>query len=299
MRALTKSIVQGTLTSPPAMLALRTFARGRSVVLGYHNVIPDDEAVTGEPSVHLRLSEFLWQLDLLSNHCDIVPLTAIMDTSGERRGRLRAAITFDDAYAGTILMGIPELVRRGMPATVFVPSSAVGGKSFWWDDLPVSGWQGDRTPLEALAGREGAIRDWAASLGLQTRPQARHQRTATVAELAEAGSGAGITFGVHTAGHPNLCQLTRFEIADELDANRAWLRQEGLPFVNWVAYPFGLADERVAGVARAMGFEGGLRISGGWIPRKMDSPFFVPRMVVPSGLSPENFLIRLYGVISG
>jgi hypothetical protein len=32
-------------------------------------------------------------------------------------------------------LGIPELVRRGLPATVFVAPALLDQRAFWWDRL--------------------------------------------------------------------------------------------------------------------------------------------------------------------
>ena len=49
------------------------------------------------------------------------------------------AITFDDAYAGTVDQALPELARLGLPATVFLAPAFVEGDTFWWDALAAPG----------------------------------------------------------------------------------------------------------------------------------------------------------------
>lgn len=300
MRPLVKGILVRLLASPPGLLALKARARGRRVILGYHNVIEDDEPLTGDRSIHLRRTEFRQQLDLLARHCHVVALEEILAGEGEAEpDRLRVAVTFDDAYAGTLRVAVPELVRRGMPVTVFVPTGMLGGRTFWWDSLGITGWEGGREPLEVLQGRDERIRSWARERGLAERNQAPGQRTATLADLAAAAALPGVRFAAHTVGHPNLTALADDEIRSELEGSRAWLRDQGLPLSNLAAYPYGLADHRVAEVARGAGFDGGMRISGGWLPREGADRFLLPRIVVPAGLGARLFLVRVFGVFSG
>jgi peptidoglycan/xylan/chitin deacetylase (PgdA/CDA1 family) len=48
----------------------------------------------------------------------------------------KVALTFDDGYSDNLLNALPLLSHHGIPATVFVISSAVGRQEeFWWDQL--------------------------------------------------------------------------------------------------------------------------------------------------------------------
>jgi peptidoglycan/xylan/chitin deacetylase (PgdA/CDA1 family) len=267
------------------------------VILAYHNVIPEDEAPTGVPSAQLPVSSFRAQLDLLQDLCEIVPLSEILSSpKGGMARRFRASITFDDAYAGTVRVALPELAKRGLPATVFVPTGFLGGTSFWWDDLLITGWEGDKVPLVALAGDDARVRAWA---GDRTRAprQGPHQVTAHAAELSSAASTGLVTFAAHTENHRNLAELDPEEVRLELEASGTWLRERGLPTIPWIAYPYGLSTPHVRQVARALGFEAGVAVSGGWIPRHRPSPMNLPRVNVPAGVTTRGFLLRLFGAI--
>ena len=296
-RRVAKAGAERVLTLSPILAALKRRVRGGMVILAYHNVLPDDEPLTGAHGAHIRLRDFRWQMDLVQEHCQVVPLDSILDEP-TLPGTYRASITFDDAYVGTLREALPQLVRRHLPATVFVPSGLVGKGGFWWDELGISGWEGERLPLVKLAGRTEAIRAWAAESGIPVRPQGPSQIAVEEEEILSAGALPGITFGVHTVGHVNLAEVSEEEIARELSECRRWLDSRRLPLSQFVSYPYGLTSESVEGVVRDQGFAGGLTITGGVTPEGHRNPFRTPRLMIPAGVSKRNFLLRLHGVIS-
>lgn len=57
------------------------------------------------------------------------------------------AVTLDDGYADNLEVAKPILERLGIPATVFIPSDAVGRETpFWWDELETLVFGADALP---------------------------------------------------------------------------------------------------------------------------------------------------------
>lgn len=136
--------------------------RHRALVLAYHNVVPDGLAGRGDRSLHLPMSTFLRQMDLLQAHCRIVPLIDIL--AGVRDDdRPVVAITFDDAYRGAVEHALPELSRRGLRSALFVAPGLLGAQSLWWDELAAvpDGLSGTlrATVLQSDAGRQSPARE--------------------------------------------------------------------------------------------------------------------------------------------
>lgn len=295
-RGLSRSALERTLSFPPILRYFERRTQGKCVVLAYHNVIPDNEPVSGDPGAHLRISDFCGQLDLLSQTARILPLEDLI-THEPIGDDLRVAITFDDAYRGTLLLGLPELVRRKIPATVFVPTGLIGTKAFWWDEFEFSGWEGDRVPLTSLRGHYPTVRDWALKNGWTARDQGPFQIPCTEKELLEAAaSSEGIRFGSHTVSHLNLMELAVEEIREEFQASLDWLGERDLPVSAWLSYPYGLASSAAEKVANQCGFAGALTITGGPIRPPPDNPFRMPRINIPAGTSRQGFLLRLFGI---
>jgi peptidoglycan/xylan/chitin deacetylase (PgdA/CDA1 family) len=63
---------------------------------------------------------------------EVVTLTDVVDYISRRAPRERPAValTFDDGWKDILAVGLPELARRGWPATIFVPSSFLDRRPF-------------------------------------------------------------------------------------------------------------------------------------------------------------------------
>jgi len=279
----------------------RRLRSGQTLVLAYHNIVPAREQPGGDRSLHLPVTRFAAQLDLLARHHDVVPLDqALTPHSGPRP---RAVVTFDDAYAGTLHAGIPELVRRGLPATIFVCPAFLGGRTFWWDaltrpDHPAPATALRRHALGPLAGQDDRIRPWAAKHGFPEYPVPDHARCATEADLRDALSHPGITLGSHTWSHANLAELDGTALDEELTKPRAWLAEHLGANADWLAYPYGYHNPRAEDAARRAGYRGALALHAGWVRPTAPNPFALPRLNVPAGVSANGFALRIAGLIA-
>jgi peptidoglycan/xylan/chitin deacetylase (PgdA/CDA1 family) len=140
---------------------------------------------------------------------------------------------------------------------------------------------------------------WAATAGLDRTEPPSHARTADLAALRAAVSRPGITAGSHTVRHPNLTRLDPAELHRELVDSRSWLEAQcGAVAIPWLSYPYGLACERVAAAAAQVGYAGGFRVSGGWIPQPRPALHDLPRLNVASGLSLAGFSLRISGLLA-
>jgi len=289
------------VTTGLAALA-RTRVRHRALVFAWHNIIPDNHPPAGDRSLHLPLAAFAAQLELLQATHEIVPLAALVGDSGRSHRpaatRPRAALTFDDAYEGAVTLGVAEVVRRGLPATVFVAPAFVDGGTFWWDACaPDAGW-GDADRAEALGtlrGEDTPVRHWVRARGGREQTVPPLARGASLAALQEAARRPGIMLGAHSWSHPNLTRLDAEELDRELRRPLAWLHERFGGASDVLAYPYGLASAAVARAARAVGYRAGVLVSGGWL-RDSDDPFHLPRLNIPAGLSRNGFALRAAGL---
>jgi peptidoglycan/xylan/chitin deacetylase (PgdA/CDA1 family) len=304
LRSRLKGAVEPLLIRSGTAAVARALSRSRRLVLAYHNVVPGPDTVQGDRSLHLSREQFSAQLDLLKQSCEVVPLASLLAGARTSAGRPRVAITFDDGYRGAVRIGVDELARRGLPATIFVAPAFVGGRSFWWDALGGPGGEGidDRFRARALdrdRGLDPEIRQRASREGLTERALGQYAVAATEAELREATRIPGITLGSHTWSHPNLTRLNQGELRDELASPLEWLRQRFDRVIPWLSYPYGLSSPAVERAVEEAGYEGALRVAGGWISTRVLNRYALPRFNVPAGLSREGFHLRVSGLFAG
>lgn len=260
-------------------------AEPRGAIVLYHRI-----ATPRRDAWDLSVSpkRFREQLDVLSSRFTVLPLRELVRRARRRRLPERpVAITFDDGYVDNLELGLPELERRGLPATVFVATGYVGRSGpFWWDELEelITG-EGGRSPLlelhgfpaldtsspearkralatmqplmrhspaDAIEPSLAALRAWAGTAAGRGDPGAR---CVTREELERLAAPGVIEIGAHTRTHPGLAAqspaVARGEIEGSRDDLAEWLGDRPATF----SYPMGDNRPTTRRVARAAGFE--------------------------------------------
>jgi peptidoglycan/xylan/chitin deacetylase (PgdA/CDA1 family) len=296
--------VERVLWSSGLPALLRHRLRGSSLVLAYHNIVPDDAPPIGDRSLHLPRAQFAAQLDSLLETHDIVTLEealALTVARGTTRRRPFAAITFDDAYRGALTLGLAELRARGLPCAVFVAPAFVGDGTFWWDAIrrPIGTAEGDafrHAAIEEHRGVDASIRTYAVSCGYATQSLPEYARCVTEDELCTVMRPGDVTLGSHTWSHPNLAALHGEVLRTELELPLAWLRERFVRVTPVIAYPYGRWSPETVAAADAAGYAAGLRIDGGWLHAQRSNRLAAPRLDVSSGLSSTGFALRASGM---
>ena len=296
MRRQIRTLVEGSLVAAGVDRLASRGRAGRTLILMYHNVIDQKEGAVGTPGAHLGLDDFRRQLDHLQSTGTIVPLAQALDPP--EGDAIRFVITFDDAYRGAVRLALPELLERGIPGTMFVPPGLLGSDGFWWDRLPLSGWETPE-PFGELQGKGDAVRAWARARGMKERDVPPDQKASGEDELRHHLSGSTIALGCHSWDHPNLASLPVAEVEKQLRRSLQWLRDSGSNWIPWVSYPYGLYSPGVGRIAARVGLAGGVRASGGWVSRSPVDTFDVPRANVPAGLSMNGFRLLTSGLHRG
>jgi peptidoglycan/xylan/chitin deacetylase (PgdA/CDA1 family) len=156
--------------------------------------------------------------------------------------RKSLVITFDDGFA-SVLLALPLLERHGWPATVFVVTDfASSGRPLEWHGLDGHhAPENERIPLT-----------WDQLRGLYEREW-------------EVGS--------HTASHPLLTRLAHARALHEMAHSRHIIADE-IGRCTTLAYPFGVADDDVAAIARSVGYDAACTLRG---TQRHDQPMMRPR----------------------
>jgi peptidoglycan/xylan/chitin deacetylase (PgdA/CDA1 family) len=175
-------------------------APGRCITLYYHCV---------QPEHRLR---FARQMDMVLKMAIPVPV-------GRREslapGKRYAAITFDDGFKSVADQALPELMKRRIPATIFVTSDLLGQTPGW------KGYPGRFMSLDEL-----------------------HRLPADL-----------ISLGSHTRTHPFLPKLSKEEARDEIANSRIRLGQMLARDLTLFAFPYGAFNEGLVNICRDAGYQ--------------------------------------------
>jgi glycosyltransferase involved in cell wall biosynthesis len=175
-------------------------ARSGFAVIGYHLV----GAGTRSP-VDVPVDVFEAQLDSLGGRvCSLDDALRRLGKGNGDTNSVAAVLTFDDAYANFYEQVYPRLLKRRLPAVLYVPTAFV-----------------DRQQPGPIRGTENLPAcDWK--------------------QLQEMVASGLITLGSHTVTHPSLTQVRLDQAAWELSASRARIEEMiGQP-VRHFCYPRGL-----------------------------------------------------------
>ncbi|MBI5836657.1 MAG: polysaccharide deacetylase family protein, partial [Candidatus Eisenbacteria bacterium] len=283
--------------------ALRT-ADQNPVILTFHRVVDLEDPLEVSatcPWISLRTFEAL--LDRATREFEVVPLHDILRSSG--KGRVRLALTFDDAWADNLHVAAPALSARGLPWAVF-PATAYAGtdRRTWQDRL----WEGALTLFRRGEPMPAVWRGvWPADpsrsraeLALRCQevvarvkrwdPGQRAEILGTLPAPAEGGpprylgpselkqlATAGVLVGSHTHEHVMLAQAGEEEVRHELERSAGllceWLGERPGALV----YPNGSVSARVAALAREAGYRLGLTTREGRVESDAD-PMLLPRV---------------------
>lgn len=196
----------------------RSLSSFPGTVLFYHRV-----ADTVPNSWTISSRNFIQHLNWLGERFDFVSLDETRDAQiSGTRNRATIHITFDDGYSENLLVAIPELIRRGIPATYFISTHYIES--------------GEPFPHDVAA-------------GTPLPPNTR----AEIQSMVE----AGITIGAHSHTHVNFGQnlsdeTLRREISDVRKKLQDWTGQP----IYYFAFPYGLPSN-VSQRAIDMVFESG------------------------------------------
>lgn len=185
---------------------LRRPAPGAGIVLYYHAI-----------KQHQRC-RFARQMDqiLQQAHLFDAGLPETMIGKGPN-----VAVTFDDGFQSVVENALPELAKRRIPFTVFVPSGCLGERPSWVRDSSHAFWD---------------------------------ERVLSAADLRALAAVPLATLGSHSVTHRNLRDLDPGDAEQELVGSKAQLtRVVGAP-IELFSFPHGAHDAALIDRARQAGY---------------------------------------------
>ncbi len=175
-------------------------------VVVYYHAIKDEER-----------EAFAGQMDLIRRLTEPIAIDRVAPMLPNKR---YSAVTFDDGFENTIRNAVPELVKRSIPATIFVMADLLGEFASWWPE---------------------------------SAPE-RCERLASAERLRQLPAES-ISIGSHTLTHPRLPSLPEVSARRELSESRTKLEHLlGRP-VTTFSFPYGAFNTRLVEWCRDAGYE--------------------------------------------
>jgi len=125
-----KKFVFALLHSTHLIRGISWINRRRVPILCYHSVIDNGQLINSDPhKQHIPLRLFLKHLDYLRTHYHIISLNEFQRARCENRELedYTVVLTFDDGFQDFATVAAPHLLRRNLPATVFVITDRADG----------------------------------------------------------------------------------------------------------------------------------------------------------------------------
>lgn len=243
------------------------------LVINYHRIVEDFEssARTSIPSMLLSRSMLERHLDWLGRRYRFVSLDELgarLEAKDGRRDPV-AAITFDDGYRDFYDHALPILLRKGVPAAIFVVTDLVGTQRVQIHDRlyfllarqfrPGSGapdpFAATRMLLETKTQSEldGIIR----KLELETPvPEDTFRPFYSLTwELLDRIGRAGMTIGSHTRTHVLMTRESKQRMALEAAGARAEIERRLGANVRHFAYPSGYFNTAAVDAVASAGYK--------------------------------------------
>ena len=225
---------------------LNAVKKRSGVVLYYHAVKP-----------HQR-HRFARQMDEVLKRATVFPAGSPEAMRGDAPN---VAVTFDDGFRRVIENAVPELTKRAIPFTVFVPSGSLGERPSWLRD------PGHPCSTE---------------------------RVVSAAEVRALANLPLATVGSHSITHPNLVALDPAGAQEELMRSRADLESAAGVAIDLFSFPHGAHNAVLVDQAGRAGYRRVFTIEP-TIVEGCPGPFTVGRVAADPDDWPLEFRLKIAG----
>lgn len=213
-------------------------AISRGIVLYYHNISKSQkDAFAKQMDILLRLA-CPWDLN---------------NTPPESKKTL-VAVTFDDGYVSVFENALPELKKRNIPITIFIPTGLLGKRPEWVKSNQCPSWE------EYIVSRN---------------------------ELKNIASEPLITIGSHTISHSNLLKISLKEAIRELVSSKAELEDLLSRPIEFLSFPYGAYNTHLVELALKVGYRCLFTIEP-----KIINPHQLGTVNGRVGVNPEDWLLE-------
>ncbi|NOR71701.1 MAG: polysaccharide deacetylase family protein [Methylomarinum sp.] len=287
-------------------------------ILIYHRVL--DESDYMRPA-EVDKKVFTWQMNLLSNYFNVLPLDEALEKIETGMLPSRAvSITFDDGYSDNYLNALPILKKYDLKATFFIASGYLNGGMMWNDQVieSIRRMTSEKLDLTDVGFGAFSISDeiQKSTAADQIINKIKHLESNERQDIADFISSkvkkmptdlmmtdeqliklhqAGMEIGGHTVSHPIMANLDADEVKKELKNNKQTLEKLLNTSLRFFAYPNGKPNvdykpEQIEQV-KLQGYKGA--VSTEWGVVGLNSDIFQLKRFTPWDTHPVKFMLRM------
>jgi peptidoglycan/xylan/chitin deacetylase (PgdA/CDA1 family) len=278
----------------------KTFGKSKVWTFALHRVLSaEQQKRTDSPSgMLMEQATFAALLQYLKQHFSILRVEECFPTRAlDGHGKPACVITFDDGWGDNYDVAYPELKKQSIPATIFLTTGYIDGKTYpWWEGLCSRRHELRGPPLSDGGNLDGFL--------LQVKHMRAAERAAVLASAALVESYRdkgrvgvdrilrweevqemardGIEIGAHTVTHPLLTVEDATMVASEIAGSKAQIeRWLGMP-IRAFAYPGGAWNRSVRQAVAEAGYQVAFTSEFGPYRKGMDQ-LTVPRIMLHQG----------------
>jgi peptidoglycan/xylan/chitin deacetylase (PgdA/CDA1 family) len=197
------------------------------------------------------------QMDILRRWAHAVPASYRGQLAPDKT---HVAITFDDAFLSVAENALPELAKRSLHATIFVPAGLLGCHPNW---------------------------------SMEDNEADKEEIVMTAEELRKLPEGL-VTLGAHSITHPRLARISKDNARLEIEGSRNQLQNLTGKDIELFAFPYGDYDSIVVDLCKEAGYDHVYSIE----PQMIDasgSDILRGRTKVELSDSELEFFLKLHG----
>jgi len=113
--------------------------KGKVIILMYHRVVKDDDPGINyiQPGMYVTESSFELQMQFIHREYEVISFNDLLVASnknGLHKNKNYCVVTFDDGWLDNYQNAFPVLKKYNIPATIFLVTSFVGKRDWFWPD---------------------------------------------------------------------------------------------------------------------------------------------------------------------
>ena len=111
--------------------------RNKAMIFMYHRILPPDDMQIPlvQPGMYVSIATFRRQIRFLKSRFHLVSLEELIRRLAEGREIHRyCVLTFDDGWRDNYKYAYPVLQKYSVPATIFLTTSYIGSKRWFWPE---------------------------------------------------------------------------------------------------------------------------------------------------------------------